>query len=244
MNVNKFYVYALLDERKPGTFIYNNLIFDYEPFYIGKGNGSRMQNSIKWYGSQHNKFKTRKINKIVAASKKIILIKIKNNITEDEAFNIEYSTISLIGRHPNGPLTNLTDGGEGSCGFKHSPESIEKIKGTWFSKDKEPWNKGKKMSDEHKKILSEAHLNQVPWNKGLKMPPENGSHTHTKEHRKKIVESRCKNMYEFISPNGESYLVKSYNSFCENHNLSPGNIHAVIQKKHTHTKNWKCRKIY
>lgn len=30
------------------------------------------------------------------------------------------------------------------------------------------WNKGKKLSDEHKKKLSDVHKGKVPWNKGLK----------------------------------------------------------------------------
>lgn len=29
------------------------------------------------------------------------------------------------------------------------------------------WNRGKKMSAEHRKKLSEAHMGQVPWNKGV-----------------------------------------------------------------------------
>jgi len=40
----------------------------------------------------------------------------------------------------------------------------------------EPWNKGKTMSEEHRKVLSEAHKGQIPWNKGkpfLKVRGEN-----------------------------------------------------------------------
>ena len=35
-----------------------------------------------------------------------------------------------------------------------------------------PWNKGKKLSEEGRKKLSDAHKGQKAWNKGLKMPPE------------------------------------------------------------------------
>jgi hypothetical protein len=36
-----FYVYAILDPRKPGHFRYGHFKFEYEPIYIGKGNGKR-----------------------------------------------------------------------------------------------------------------------------------------------------------------------------------------------------------
>ena len=41
MNNNRFYVYALLDPRKPGRYEYKDICFLYEPFYIGKGCGDR-----------------------------------------------------------------------------------------------------------------------------------------------------------------------------------------------------------
>ena len=42
---------------------------------------------------------------------------------------------------------NLTDGGEGSFGFKHRPESIRKMSG---------WQLGRKLSDAHKRKVSES----------------------------------------------------------------------------------------
>ena len=46
-----------------------------------------------------------------------------------------------------------------------------------FKKGKSSWNKGKKLSEEHRKKLSESHKGQVAWNKGTKgiMKPNNGS---------------------------------------------------------------------
>jgi len=42
------------------------------------------------------------------------------------------------------------------------------------------WNKGLRMSKEHKKKLSEAHKGQISWNKGLHL---------SKEHKKRLSES-------------------------------------------------------
>ena len=33
----KFYTYIYFDPRKVGPFMYGDLSFDYEPFYVGKG---------------------------------------------------------------------------------------------------------------------------------------------------------------------------------------------------------------
>ncbi len=71
----------------------------------------------------------------------------RENLTEKEAFDLEIELISKIGRSDLklGPLTNLTDGGEGQSGavvkestrqklrermlnFKHTPKSIDKIR--------------------------------------------------------------------------------------------------------------------
>lgn len=62
MKENRYYLYALLDTRKPGVFDYNGLHFNflYEPFYIGKGKGYRyLQHFKETIESTHNDFKVR-----------------------------------------------------------------------------------------------------------------------------------------------------------------------------------------
>lgn len=41
-----------------------------------------------------------------------------------------------------------------------------------FKKGNVPWNKGKQLSEEGRRKLSEAHRGRVPWNKGKKMSDE------------------------------------------------------------------------
>lgn len=118
-----FYVYVLLDPRKPGNFEYGPLSFDYEPFYVGKGKGKRdrshfrMGNVRQDAARTKSPFKVNKILKILESGLEPIVVRIKQEATERVAFKLEVRAIELIGRKPAGPLTNLTDGGDGVSGY-------------------------------------------------------------------------------------------------------------------------------
>ena len=129
--MNKFYVYALLDERKPGDFSYEAedtvIDFNYEPFYIGKGTGSRLTIHEKRAKEQsNNNIKDNKIRKIWNEGKKVIKVKVLDQLNEEVALNLEIELIKKIKRkHEGGPLINLTEGGDG---LKNpSPEVKQKI---------------------------------------------------------------------------------------------------------------------
>lgn len=126
------YVYVYMDPRKPGVFIYDDICLDYEPFYVGKGFGNRAFDHINEKRIV-NTHKSGKINKIKKIGLSPIIFFIKENLTDKEAISIEILLIKKIGRYPNGPLTNLTDGGDGSLGRKRSIESIEKQKNSMLS---------------------------------------------------------------------------------------------------------------
>lgn len=121
--MNNFYVYIFLRPDKPGKYQYDDLSFDYEPFYIGKGSFNRIDESrTNAKSNSTNNIKCSIIDKISRLDLSIISIKLKENLSENEAFIYERYLISKIGRisgtkkHPvvnYGPLSNLTDGGEG-----------------------------------------------------------------------------------------------------------------------------------
>jgi hypothetical protein len=94
-----FYTYAYL--RKG----------DRTPYYIGKGHGKRA------YDSTHN---------VKVPDDKDRIIFLKQNLTEEEAFNHEKYMISILGRKDlgTGILRNMSDGGEGRS--NPSPEARRK----------------------------------------------------------------------------------------------------------------------
>lgn len=152
MDNNIYYVYAYLRNE-------NNL-----PYYIGKGKGNRM------YHKHHNKLPVPKDK-----SKIIILI---DNLSEEDALTIESIFIFLLGRkcEGNGILYNISLGGEGPSGMKHSEESRKKMSKTRTGKKRKPHseetkekirqaNTGRKMKPEDLLKMSESH-------KGLKQSEE------------------------------------------------------------------------
>lgn len=153
---NIFYVYILIDPRFFGPFKYGDFNFELEPFYVGKGNTNRWKFHFISGNLEKdlNKYKNNKIKKLLKLgyTKEDMILVFKYNLSEKAAFDLEKELIFTIGRSglKNGPLTNLTDGGEGL--HNPSPETRSKIGNS---------HKGKFVSEETKKKLSESHLGKI-----------------------------------------------------------------------------------
>jgi len=119
--MNSFYVYVYLDPRKPGEYKYGEFIFDFEPFYVGKGTKNRCYSGIR---DKKKSLKVSKISSILRSGNFPIIIKIYDNLNNLESFNKEVYAIEKIGRIDigKGPLCNMTDGGTGGLGLKHKEE--------------------------------------------------------------------------------------------------------------------------
>lgn len=134
---NKFYVYQLRLETSE------------EPFYIGKGKAGRI--SAHFTSSQLKKksYKNNILNKAIKDGVQIIITKLHENITEQEAFDLEMHYIAMYGRIDlgTGILANHTDGGEGMSGYVPTKETKLKLSMS---------NVGQKRSEETKINISNS----------------------------------------------------------------------------------------
>jgi hypothetical protein len=128
-----FYVYVYLDPRKPGKYIYGEYEFDYEPFYVGKGKGLRMYMHLSC--NDRNKYKTNKIRSIFLNGLEPIIIKYREELDENAAYNLEVLMIDIIGYNKLGPLTNLTKGGLGGDTGRNGEDEIRKFNSDWHKKN-------------------------------------------------------------------------------------------------------------
>lgn len=123
------YVYIYLDPRKSGKWEYKNFVFDYQPFYIGKGIFNRINFHLKEENLQDDSFKSNVLLKIRDAGLEPISFKLFENISDSKAMEIEIDLISYFGRRgldENGILTNRTQGGDGMRGIIPSQETLDK----------------------------------------------------------------------------------------------------------------------
>ena len=125
----KYYIYLFLDSSKPGEYIYDDIKLEYEPFYVGKGCGDRIKSSLF---DRESPFKVNKIKSLRDNKIEIISIKLFENLENEESLEIEKDVIKKIGRRDLklGPLTNLTDGGDGRLTSPHSDDVKKKISDT------------------------------------------------------------------------------------------------------------------
>lgn len=202
----RFYTYAYL--REDGT-----------PYYIGKGKNSRV------YDKRHT----------VKVPPKERILFLKKNLSDHEAIKHEMYMIAIFGRKNigTGILRNLTNGGEGMSGYKHSEEFIMNMR----------INNPSKIPKNRKLIGDRSRgKNNHMYGKRGKDSPFYGK-KRDKLVVEKIAESLRKITYAIISPSGEKFITKNMTEFCQKYNLDRSTMVAVSLKKKKHHKGWVCCKM-
>jgi len=194
MELKEFYVYVYLDPRKSGEYVYGDFKFGYEPFYVGKGYGRRYKRHLS--KSNYNKSKTYKNNRIKFLKENnfnIEIVKVKENLLESEAFNLEIELIKRIGRFDLGvgPLCNHTDGGEGSTGGKRKTKgkTLEEIHGIEKASEIKI-----KLSNSHKSDIQKIKKLPKPRHEWITNKGKTLEEIHGEERGKVIKEKIIKNL--------------------------------------------------
>lgn len=133
-----FYVYVLF--RENGV-----------PFYIGKGHGRRWLNHESEARCRGKLRRHYIIRNMLDRGVEIPKLKLHEGLTETVAHEYEIALIAAIGRGDRGPLVNLSDGGEGNSGSRHSPEGRAQMSITRRGR-KQPAGTGAKIAAAKKGI--------------------------------------------------------------------------------------------
>jgi hypothetical protein len=200
LNPNRFYTYAYLREDKT-------------PYYIGKGQTQRMyQQGGKPCGVPKDKSR---------------IIKLKQNLTEEEAFKHEIYMISVFGRKDlgTGILRNKTDGGEGNSGLIHSGETRKKI--SQSNKGRVAPNKGVLHTEETKRKISKSNSGKVSCLRGRNVPIESVEKMkHTKKMKGDCVgekNPRAKT-WKIVFDDGKYEIIKSLNTWAKENGYKPTSV--------------------
>jgi hypothetical protein len=183
-------------------------------FYVGKGKDTRA-----WKKDNRNNHWNNIVNKY---GYEVHII--HENLSEQRAFDWEKLYISMFGRNN---LCNLTDGGEGSSGYKHNIFSLDKMRGYPKSEKakykmsiarigKEPWNKNTNYSGMSGKKHSEETLQKMSLGKkGANNPLAKEIIWNGKKY------STIKELHSEIAPNSnyENFCRKIKKTYGQNVNL-------------------------
>lgn len=151
--------------RTTGFYAYVLFRLNGIPCYVGKGLDDRWLHHEQAVGKSYSRNKH--LARIIAkAGGTLPKIKAHEDLGEAEAFETEIALIKAIGRGKNGPLVNMTDGGDGQSGWVPSKETRARISAANMGKKQSEETrakmsaagKGRKKNYEHRQKIGAAHV--------------------------------------------------------------------------------------
>jgi len=240
------YVYIYLDPRFPDS-AYGSL-----PFYVGRGRGARsnhhLKEAAKYKGvsleearkKRLNMLKINKINSIINDGFTPHIVKVAEGLTLDESKNLEKHLIQILGRSflGEGPLTNLTEGGEGRVVCHSGPFN------PFF---------GKTVSDENKLKLSNIHKGKsisLEQRQKISLALSGKQKSHVAKEamktsmRKRFLENPTQEMFtvlgksrakkwEVQDPSGTLHEIESLRAWCQSQGLNHKTLISAFKKNLT-----------
>lgn len=161
-----------------------------QPFYVGKGRGKRINQHLFDLKADGNKYKKAIIKQAKTAGRDVPGVKIATGLSEQEAFTLEIAFIAAIGRYPEGPLVNMTDGGQGSSAAlignqyakgkrwslsdeTRARQSLASRSRIYVGRPHTPETKAKISASQKGKIIPPEVIQKISLRfRGRKLPPE------------------------------------------------------------------------
>lgn len=225
-NKNQFYTYVLLDPRVEGDFSYgfgeSELKFKYEPYYVGKGVGTRWkQHFHDTVKHRYNIIKAYKIDKLTRLGFDPCVAFLIKNVNEDLAYEVEGEAILTIGRSrvKQGPLLNITDGRgmAGNTGFTMSEEAKAKISHAHVGK-----------------VVKESTKEKLRQFKGELHGQYGTTISEDLLRIKKVVHTKYR--FTVQTPSMEIVTVFNMTQFAKDNNLSDSHIYQTYTGNRSHHK--------
>lgn len=160
--------------------------FTNAPFYVGKGNGARWRNHFTEAKGNHkaisNLHKRNTIRKIVNEGGAVVVEIVFVSTEHETCLSKERELIEQYGRRDigTGCLTNLTDGGEGMCGYTYSTDQREKRRVRMLGANNHMYGKCKPAEELERKRATRNRRVEL----GLIKPTK-----HTEEHKQQLREN-------------------------------------------------------
>lgn len=169
---------------------------------------------------------------------KIDILAQLNEYDKDKLNDLEIYFINAYNTFENG--YNLTKGGGGASGYRHTEESLLKMSAL---------HKGKTMTIEQREFVSNQFKGKPKTkahnikNSLKKIGEKNPRFGKSPSKNQSVAISKAninrRKVYQFVNPDGNIVSFIGLAEFCRNNNLSAGSMCQVYSGKINHHKQWK-----